>query len=67
MSATIFYLKDKLLDYFEQKYGHTYSLSLMIRQDLKNAHVQVHLQALGLFSKLLTGPRMVLIYNNERK
>jgi len=43
------------------------SLSKAILDDLQNPQISTHLQALGLWGKLLTGPWMTLVYAADEK
>ena len=66
LAGVIFYLRDKLIVYLETMCRNETTLRLALLNDLKNKHILLQLQALGLLGKVITGPWMQQLYDNSK-
>ena len=67
LAGVIFYLRDKLIVYLETMCRNETTLHLVLLNDLlKNKHILLQLQALGLLGKVITGPWMQQLYDNSK-
>ena len=63
LAGVIFYLRDKLILYLETMCRNSTTLHLALLNDLKNKHILLQLQALGLLGKVVTGPWIQQLYD----
>ena len=66
LAGVIFYLRDKLIVYLETMCRNETTLRLPLLSDLKNKHILLQLQALGLLGKVITGLWMQQLYDNSK-
>ncbi|XP_065659609.1 uncharacterized protein LOC136083782 [Hydra vulgaris] len=67
-SAGIVYRHRQILvNYLEKYCNNTTLLRTSLLRDFKNEEIMIHLQALGLWGKFLTGPWMALFYAEEKQ
>ena len=65
-AGVIFYLRDKLIVYIETMCRNQTTLRLALLNDLKNKHILLQLQALGLIGKVITGPWMQQLCDDSK-
>ena len=61
-----FHLRGKLIVYLETVCRNATTLRLALLNDLKNEHIFLQLQALGILGKVVTGPWMQQLYDNSK-
>ena len=65
-AGVLYHLRKKLSLYLDTFCHNTTSLRSALQKDIKNDHLFLQLQALGLIGKLVTGPWMKHLYGNQQ-
>ena len=64
LAGVLYYLRDKLLIYLDKSCNNTTTLRTALLKDLRNINILLHLRALGIIGKMVTGPWMHELYTN---
>ena len=67
LAGVIYTYKEKLLQYLDKGCNNRTGLRTGLISALSHPSLQLHLKALGLIGKLLTGPWMRVVYGNSNK
>ena len=67
LSAVFHAYSSQFTTYLKKFCNNTTGLRTSLLADIQNKAIQIQLEAMGLFGKLLTGPWMVIFYKNEEK
>lgn len=65
LAGITLYLKDSLLEFLTKYAAARGGLTIALAKDLQDTDILEHLQVLGLFGKLVTGPWMQLFYTES--